>query len=99
MTVGMSFLVRVKVRIVLGVTADLQHALAQLAESHRKVGRCGALADAALAVDGKYLGGADLDARVQLHLHAAFAVAARFAPAGDLGQGYQGGFHHAATPV
>jgi hypothetical protein len=34
----------------------------------------GALADAALAVDGKDLGGADLHVRVQLHLQAALAV-------------------------
>jgi hypothetical protein len=60
--------------VVLGIAADLQHALAELGEGDRQVRRGGALADAALAVDGEDLGGADLQVRVELHLHAALAV-------------------------
>jgi hypothetical protein len=48
-------------RIVLGIAADLQHALAELGEGDREVGRRRALADAALAVDREHLGGADLE--------------------------------------
>ena len=47
-------------RVVLGIAADLQHALAELGERDRKVRRRRALADAALAVDGEHLRGADL---------------------------------------
>jgi hypothetical protein len=63
--------------VVLGVAADLQHPLAELGEGGRQVGGGGALADAALAVDGEDLGVADLHARVELHLHAALAVGRR----------------------
>ena len=44
----------------LGIAADLQHALAELGERDREVRRGRALADAALAVDREHLGGADL---------------------------------------
>ena len=56
-------------RIVLGVAADLQHALAELGERDRKVGGRRALADAALAVDGEDFGRADVDVGVELDLH------------------------------
>jgi hypothetical protein len=42
--------------VVLGVAADLQHALAELGKGDRQVGRGRRFADAALAVDGKDLG-------------------------------------------
>ena len=85
--------------IMLGVAADLQHAFTQLAEGRRQIRRGGALADAAFAVNGKDFGGANFHAGVQLDLHAAFTIAARFTATGDLGRGYQGRFNHAATPV
>ena len=50
-------------RIVLRVAADLQHALADLGERGREIGRHRALADAALAVDREHLRGADRDVR------------------------------------
>ena len=58
----------------LGIAADLQHALAELGERDRQVRRRRALADAALAVDRENLGGADLQRGIKLDLHAAFAV-------------------------
>ena len=96
---GIELLGQGKGGIVLGVAADLQHAFTQLAEGRRQIRRGGALADAALAIDGKYFGGTNFHAGVHLDLYAAFAIAAWFASTGDLGRGYQGGFHHAATPV
>ena len=50
----------------LRIAADLQHALAELGECRRQVGRRRALADAALAVDGEDLGGAGDRSRVAL---------------------------------
>jgi hypothetical protein len=67
-------LVSVKVRVVLRVAADLQHALAQLGKGCRQVGRGGRLADAALAVDGKDFRRVDFHGRIQMNLDAAFAV-------------------------
>ena len=60
--------------VVFRVAADLQHPLAHLREGRRQVAAGGALADASLAVDREHLGGADLQVRVELHLHAALAV-------------------------
>ena len=80
MTVGTSRLVSVKVEVVLRIAADLQHALAELGERDGQVGRGRALADAALAIDGEHLGGADLDmSGSSCDLHAALAVAAALA--------------------
>ena len=63
-------------RIVLWVATNLQHAFAKLRERDGQIGRCRALADAALAVDCEYLGGTDLQIRLHLNLDAAFPVAA-----------------------
>ncbi len=62
--------------VVLRVAADLQHALAELAERDRQVGGGGAFADTALAVDGEDFGRAYFDGRVHLNLDAALAIAA-----------------------
>jgi len=61
-------------RVVLGITADLEHALAELGERDRQVRGGRALADAALAVDGEDLGALDLHVGVELNLHAALPV-------------------------
>ena len=58
-------------RIVLGVAADLQHALAELRERDRQVRRRRALADAALAVDREHFRGPDLNVRIEFDLHRA----------------------------
>ena len=83
--------------VVLGVTTDLQHPLAQSGKGGRQVRRCGALTNTAFAVNGKDFGIADLDAGVELHLHAALAV--RASAALDLVDGDGGGFNHGDFPV
>jgi hypothetical protein len=83
---------------VLRVAADLEHALAELGEGHGQVRRGRALADAALAVDGKDLGLVDLDLGIEVDLQAALAVEAAAVPRIDfLVYGYVHGCIHAAT--
>ena len=65
-------------RIVLRITADLKHALTQFRKRHGQIRRRGALADPALAVDGKYLGAFDRDVRILVYLQAARSVRAHF---------------------
>jgi hypothetical protein len=66
--------------IVLRVAADLDHPLAELGKGHGQVRRGRALADAALAVDGKDLGLVDLHLGIEVHLQAALAVEAAAVP-------------------
>jgi hypothetical protein len=61
-------------RVVLRITADLQHALAQLGKGCRQVGGGGGLADTALAVDGEHFRRADVHVRIKMNLDAAFTV-------------------------
>jgi hypothetical protein len=60
--------------VMFGIAADLQHAVAKQGKGRGQVGRGGRFADAALAVDGKHLGTADLDLRVEQDLDAAVAI-------------------------
>ena len=60
--------------VVLGVASDLQNALAELGKGGGEVRGGGALADAALAIDGEHLGGSDAKIGVHLDLDAALAV-------------------------
>ena len=61
--------------VVLGIAADLQHALAELGEGHRQIRRGRALADAALAVDGEDLGCPNVEIGIKLDLHGAGGLA------------------------
>jgi len=63
-----------KGRVVLRIAADLQDALAELGKGDRQVRGGRALADAALAVDGKDLGRIDPDIRIELDLDTALPV-------------------------
>jgi hypothetical protein len=63
-------------RVVLGVAADLQDALAEPGEGDGEVRGGRRLADAALAVDGEDLGALDALGRVEADLDGAFAVLA-----------------------
>jgi hypothetical protein len=65
-------------RIVFGVAADLQHPFAHVRKGRRQVGTGGAFANATFAVDGKHLGVADLQIRVELHLQTALAIKPAF---------------------
>ncbi len=81
--------------VVLGIAADLQHALAELGQRDRKVRRRRALADATLAIHREHLGGADDDVRIELHLDAAGAIGASRRGCQRRSQGHV----HAATPT
>ena len=61
-------------RIMLGIAPDLQHAVTELRERCRQVGRRRRLPDPAFAVDRKHLCALDLVLRVERNLHAALAI-------------------------
>ena len=63
--------------VMLGITANLQHTLAQLGERGGQVGRGRRFPDPALAIDCKNLCAFDLCAIVLMDLHRPFSVAAK----------------------
>ena len=58
----------------LWITADLEHALAELGEGYGKIGGGGAFANAPLSINGKHLRALDLKGRVLVHLQAALPI-------------------------
>ena len=60
--------------VVLGVAANLQNPFAHFGKCGRQVRRCGAFANAALAINGKNFGIANFHIGVELNLQAALAV-------------------------
>jgi hypothetical protein len=84
-------------RVMLRIAADLQHALAELGKSHGQIRRRRALADTALAVNGKHLCVTDLQIRIEWNLHAALAVGRSYGAMFERRYRYAGDVH-AATP-
>ena len=60
--------------VMLGVTTDLEHFLAQLGERRREVGRGRRFPDPAFAVNRENLRALDLHRRVEMHLQRSLAI-------------------------
>jgi hypothetical protein len=68
--------------IMLWIAANLQDPLADLRECGREIRGCGAFSDTAFTVDGKNLGAANLQRRIECDLQTALPIAAGGAATG-----------------